>query len=502
MTLFDTSSGVPRLRPHRRWSDNVIDMYSSDSDDNGEAHTCDQGSDGNSRKRECGFQAENGHVNSQPVSHSRLRRNPHFPYESLFSPRVAWGERPREAWSEHQDQSMYDSLNPYALFNLPRSDAVKKDGSLSKRRSTDISGRERHSREDLNSDYASNFHSIHSCGDLGMDRMNERGISPSTDGRLGIEHGSHPSLSELNRLSPQPSTSSGVGGGEGDRMRVLSHSKLYHPFSSQESMDTNSDIEDSSDTDVDIVSVNFNSVTPDSRAGPYVVRDNRTLTCVNDNSVQCDVKKSAKNKTHTCIQGNLGVVRPKAIKLESGQKFLKSNTNSGGNVEITNASYNGSSENLAGNIATRNISDESTIPSTNNDLPSSESRILHMVPNPQVIKANAKLQNPTSKVICNNPSRHGKMPHASCIRKSLKDMHNSVIKGCSPSDMMGAAALPKAAAADTGRSIDLTMGDTDDLNIETEVSGERVDSPIIAEVQLPSASDDSDIEVVRIETNR
>ena len=481
----------PEVEDQTRWGDNVVEMCSDESD-----------------SEEC------------PVDHysnrDHLQRNPNFPYESLASPRVAWGERPREAWNDDvsEQHMMFDSTNPYALFNLPhpglrgslhhhkRKQNVKPE--LSHMHRDDKSGRQDVIRR-KNATHPSRTHETHRKSSTHLNlgdnqsgheiecpqtsqprfdceshsglvcenfrrrqpqfgtgeirtRINPRCSSPYLESQgmlpsdtVVLDENSMRDTFHITRQgsfrgSPQPSTSGG----------------LCHPrFRTQESMDTNSDSEECSD--IDVMTVPHLHHTHDVNGNPCSGHTHRD-------------KFSSKSNT---------IVRPKAVKGESSEvdgRFDRgvSEDNFSGSCCKTN-SENGRSSMSAVSQDSRCASPNLGIPlpglsSSSNDYRSSEARVLHMdthqhsVVQPQP----CHLKNLSSK-------------------KSHKDKHNSVIK------CKGA----HKSFASVDRSIDLTSNESESASSRfQDDENVRPSSPVIQDVHLASASDDSDIEVVKIETSR
>ncbi|XP_053388155.1 LIM domain-containing protein A-like isoform X2 [Mercenaria mercenaria] len=537
--LFDTRAGVTRLQPgNENWQDSMVEMCSSGSDSEDCSLSCDlpiirktHRSSGHLDRNRPDMRLDNGRV-CDIHDRAHLRRNPHFPYESLGTPRLAWGETPREAWSDHSDDPMFDSLNPYALFNLPKSNQRGKrkqkshtcscrnhssgasrdmvspnsahvsrivenrnrnhipspqNDTFSPRRQTSPHTREKSHDHRFEIDNYSGNRDRSQSPDSVLDRSHEVPTGdPCLDSRGYISN---------HTTSPQPSTSSGIIGHNQYGNRILGHSKSLPIFSSQESMDTNSETGESSDTDIDVMSVNNASgglaSNPGSRSLvlPRYSPHEEGLCSHNDRSP----------RTHS--HDNLGIVRPKAIKLESGQKFHTCD-----NSHCEHYPEQGVIEsNLKGKaLQTRRSGrkgdsfEQTFLQPTNNFPPSSETRILQMTQSQQIIN-NSSGDSRQSSVIRDNTTRNSNSAQIHPERrKSLKDMHNSVIRERIWSDRPHD---PTEMISDNERSIDLTGIDTDE-NTRSENSGRRSDSPVLPEVHLPSASDDSDIEVVKIETNR
>lgn len=520
--LFDTRGGVTRLRPgNENWSNSMVDMCSSESDSDDSALECDLPVLNNSRHRSrhldhdhSDLKVENSGV-CEIHGASHLRRNPHFPYEAIGTPRLAWGETPREAWSDHSDDTMYDSLNPYALFNLPKSSQRGKrkqkpcscrNHSNSGNRSTspdnghgacvrDSRRRNRNIASPTNDPYvphsltgpiAHEARTLNSHGPVGAySRVQDDspGLNTDSDGCINPR-----GYSNQHEGTPQPSTSSGIIGHTRYGSRILGHSKSLPIFSSQESMDTNSETGESSDTDIDVMSVNQSSGVPDVNHSSQKHGHVRFETSRCNHAVE-----SHGNHTHD----NNGIVRPKAIKLESGQKYhtcdnsrcdhhlpnVMSETGSAAKSSIIRRSPHNTTDNF-----------ERPFQPPGHNFPSSESRILHVPSNqPALNNSSQMIENRQSSVIKDNTSRGSKNVIPPEKRKTIKDMHNSVIRG--------RLIVDRSKNSCNERSIDLTGVDTEETGTH-ENSVPRCDSPVLPEVILPSTSDDSDIEVVRIETNR
>lgn len=535
--LFDSHGSVTRLRPGiDGWTDSMVDMFSSGSDSEDCSLNCDLPvirNSGNLGGDRSGRMVENTRV-CDIHERSHLRRNPHFPYESLGTPRVAWGETPREAWSEtprdawsdHADDSMYDSLNPYALFNLPKTNQrgkrkQKSNSCLCRNRSggltrnlvspdnTRVSQHNNSSHIPLPQIEAFSSHSrssplAHETSNHDQ-RLDIAAFSHNTDRSRSPDVGlnrSRANSAQDNCIesqgyisqsqSPKSSSSSNSVAHTQYGNRILGHSKSLPIFSSQESMDTNSENGESSDTDVDVMSVNHASTglaqNPGSRALilPQYLHEDRPCA---HSSIQ-----SPRVHTHD----NLGIVRPKAIKLESGQKSHTCDTSCCEHhpeQRRLDSGLKGKSVTTRRSVRPPENFEQTPTPPADFFPPSSETRVLQVTPDQQIINNNS-IDNCQPSVIRDNTTRNSAqfIPER---RKSLKDMHNSVIRGRLWPDRPSNSSN----VLDSERSIDLTGGDTAET-IGSESNRHRADSPVLPEVLFPSASDDSDIEVVKIETNR
>lgn len=543
--LFDTHGTVTRLRPgNDGWTDSMVDMFSSGSDSEECSLNCDLPVIRNSGHLG-GDRSDRMVENTRACDiheRSHLRRNPHFPYESLGTPRVAWGETPREAWSEtprdtwsetprdswsdHADDSMYDSLNPYALFNLPKSNQrgkrkQKSNSCLCRSRTSGISRglvspdnalvSQHHNSSHIPLPQNETFSSHNRSSPLAHETSKhdqhldittfshntDHSRSPDLGLNLSREHATQDDCIESRGYigqsqSPKSSTSTGSVAHTQYGNRILGHSKSLPIFSSQESMDTNSETGESSDTDVDVMSVNHAPAglaqTPGSHSLilPQYLHEERP--CAHSSQSQ---------RAH--MHDNLGIVRPKAIKLESGQKSHMCDTSCCEHHPEQRRLDSG----LKGNgvMTRRSVHppdnfEQTLTPPADFFLPSSETRVLEMTPNQQIINNNSSIDNRQPSVICDIRTRNSAqlIPER---RKSLKDMHNSVIR-----ERLWPDRPPNSSnLLDSERRIDLTGVDAEDA-ISSESNVHRADSPVLPEVLFPSASDDSDIEVVKIETNR
>ena len=538
-TLFDTRGGVTRLQPgNDNWQDSMVEMCSSGSDSEDCSLNCDlpiirktHRSSTHADRSRSDIRGDNSRV-CDIHDRGHLRRNPHFPYESLGTPRLAWGETPREAWSDRSDDPMFDSLNPYALFNLPKSNQrgkrKQKTHTCSCRNHSNSSSRElvspdrahvsriveNHSRSHIPSPQNETFlqrrqSSPHSHDKLSRDHHYEmdrysrgaRDQSRSPDPVLDHRHEMPPrdpcldSHGYIRRHagSPLPSTSSGVVGHNQYGNRILGHSKSLPIFSSQESMDTNSETGESSDTDIDVMSVN--------NAGAGIVSNPaaRSLVLPQYSPREEVICNHNDQSQRTYSHDNLGIVRPKAIKLESGQKFHTCDSSRCEHYPEQGAidsSMKGKSlQSRTSNRKGDNFGQSFSQPA-NNFPPSTETRVLQMTPSQQILN-NSSSDNRQSSVIRDNTTRNSNSAQINPERrKSLKDIHNSVIRERLWSDQQQE---PAEMLASNERSIDLTGIDAEEAS---ENSRHCSSSPVLPEVHLPSASDDSDIEVVKIETNR
>ena len=512
-----------------RWGDSIVDMCSDESDE--EECPLDHYADRETRN-----------------SASQMQRNPNFPYESLATPRVAWGERPREAWNDElrDPHRMFDQTNPYALFNLPRPGLRGAGGFHHHRRSQPGRQEPAHRHRET----------THSCREPGHRDINRQDVIRRKHGGH-CQNGSHchlrhdnsrlcqshfglaenqtgceqlqtsqPHLEcEENRSSPtdeslRPRLSQSASQEVNDRFipptqlgivpndpAVLSNNldrdsllelrnrslqayrgrngpelrRFFQPtessnmlepnplptFSSQESMDTSDSSEDYSD--VDILTV------------PHVhcAEEGNGHTCTGHDHSQANLVRDRKSR----------IVRPKAVKLENGARQRLDRAISESDDEIIQPCPHSSVDSAIPNSSnvtsqeTRNtcISPNLGIPlpglsPSDNDYHSSESRIRHMDTNQNCIA-----QPPICHFMANSN------------KKGQKDKHNSVIRKASHQ--------PRPSTATS--SIDLTTSES-----EGGASGyhgddrERASSPVVQDVNLASGSDDSDIEVVKIESSR
>ncbi|KAL4216496.1 hypothetical protein ACF0H5_024219 [Mactra antiquata] len=515
----NTGGSMTRLSSNNEnWSNTMVDMCSSDSDSDDSTLNCDIPVLTTTRSRHhTDIKVDTDRV-CELHGALHLRRNPHFPYESIGTPRLAWGETPREAWSDHSDDTMYDSLNPYSLFNLPKNNQRgkrKQKPCSCQKHSNGISGssggdsrstspesghsnnrmRDTHTRHNItssnNDTYISNTLSSpsnhdRSHGNLGVYTQqttegNTGGLNTDTEACINTRRYSNP-----HETSPQPSTSSGIIGHTRYGNRILGHSKSLPIFSSQESMDTNSETGESSDTDVDVMSVNQSSSIPD------VKHSASTHTTYDTSQYNPHIVEPHGARSHD----NHGIVRPKAIKLESGHKYhtcdnLRCEHHSP-NTETATPSSGNSIIRRSPHSNSDNYDHQFQVPS--NTFPSSESRILQVPSSQHALTNNhTVIENRQSSVIKDNTTRSLKNVLPPEQRKTIKDNFNSVIRGRLIGD--------RSVTSCTERSIDLTGTDIDG-STSSQNSMSRCDSPVLQEVVLPSTSDDSDIEVVRIETNR
>lgn len=526
-TLFDRRGGVTRLRPgNEPWLDNMnnaVEMCSSESENEDCEMPC-QFPRNHGRHGHLNFNRQLEHSRNPRSdehgcevhgrSHGHSRRNPNFPYESFGTPRVAWGETPREAWSDVQDDHLYDSLNPYALFNLPKSSQRPKRKQKSHTCTCQSRAVDHHSRgaelrdETLFRDtqpvsrIVENHH-ISAAEEHGRNRHNHvpENVSPTPERSRGVAYDSTERYTGSRHLeqTPEPSTSSGIIGHTSLGQRMLGHSKSLPIFSSQESMDTNSETGESSDTDIDIVSVNHGSnpicVGCDSNGACSTGQTHTLCSAHGQNSVYNHSAQTQNARAHE----RSGVIRPKAIKLESGQKYPTFDS-------VASSAVNGDREQINTDRHSCNSVSRKTaktcIRKTNEPelFPSSESRVLTMT------SAEGTLESSEPNVIRENHTCVNGTQNSSS-NKSLKDLHNTVIR----ERFFRNSDVSRNGEIEGERSIDLTVGDSDDnvnTSCDTHQNGNhsnenrRVVSPVIPEVHLPSASDDSDIEVVKIETNR
>lgn len=528
-SLFDSHSGGTHLQQrNENWNDNMVEMCSSESDSEDCSLNYDLVRKTHRRPRHLDrsrsdLPLDNTHVcDIHDRGHSR--RNPHFPYESLGTPRLAWGETPREAWSDNSDDPMYDSLNPYALFNLPKSNQRGKRkqnshtcscrDSRNKNRNMEIANVSRIigncNRSHIPSSQGDTFSAHDQCSPRLHEKSNHdprldgggypgnREQSQSLDTQLehGFKEPAGGGCVDLqgyinnHRDSPQPSTSAGVIGHTQYSDRILGHSKSLPIFSSQESMDTNSETGESSDTDIDVMSVNH-AATGLSNPGSRSMVMSRYSPVEDSPCNHSD--QSVMNHHHE----NLGILRPKAIKLESGQKFHTCDS-SGCEHCPEKSAMESKGKALQTRRSARNA--DNFVPTfqqpPTNFPPSSEIRVLQMTPSPQIMNNNS-VESRQSSVIKDNTTRNSNSAQINPERrKSLKDIHNSVIWGRLWANQRSSSNIP-----DNERSIDLTGADQE-ASVDQNISRHRSDSPVLPEVVLPSASDDSDIEVVKIETNR
>ena len=507
--LFEQAGGVTRLLPgNEPW---VEKMYLSGSDSEDCEMRCDYSRPHNRHEQLSGHDRHRGRHGDEHGcevhSRSHGRRNPHFPYESFGTPRVAWGETPREAWSEPQDDPLYDSMNPYALFNLPKANQRGKR----KQKNQTCTCQSRNSERSLDNAVSDTLavsriaenrraavkpiehynHNNSNCNPM-IGPINRDSHSINRDSRPMEAYDSADRYAGSLSSSPQPSTSVGVIEHTANTRRVsLKTSKSLPIFSSQESMDTDSETGDSSDTDVDIVQCEAMN---HSTAVPITGCD------VNNGCSNCGVhgqSSTCNHKSAQRIRENTGVIRPKAIKLESGHKFhtCEPRKTSALTLDTSNNS-----------IFRNQVSGAKTCIHSGADseqFPSSESRVL------QMSSGEGATESSQPSIICENRSCAGSAQKSPTSSKSIKDLQNSVIRErFFRHPVQRSCDLPRNSEMESDRSIDLTAGDSDesisqDLNVNDNHSNEnRTVSPVISEVHLPSASDDSDIEVVKIETNR
>lgn len=497
-TLFECHGGVTRLRPgNEHWVNNV-EMCSSESEDEDCPMACDYPHSHTRIAHRNGAisQHTDQHTDSECEIHrSHSRRNPRFPYESIGTPRVAWGETPREAWREHPEDPLYD---PYALFNLPKSNQrVKRKQKSQMCTCQSLSGEQELDRV-VDPRYATREN--HRPAICERHRTSNSVISPADPGYEAADV--YVVSSSTSRMSPQPSTSSDIVGHTSQGRKMLGTSKSLPIFSSQESMDTNSEAGESSDTDVDIVSVNRAS----GRTCMGCASNGLCSGCGNHDLSASRVKSSV-CKHHSAQSQNASVIRPKAIKLESGQKYPTCEPQPlispcSARERTTTGMQIGNSVLKKPSSGTKSCIRKTNEPET---FPCSETRVLQMP------SAEGVIENTQSNVIRENHSFLNATQKSQTNSKSLKDLHNSVIRerffkhpqGCINSEVSCSADI------ETGSSIDLTAADSDENGSSDPTgsiapSNERPSaiSPVISEVQLPSFSDDSDIEVVKIETNR
>ena len=443
-----------------RWGDNVVEMCSDVSD-----------------SEDC------------PVDHysdrDHLQRNPNFPYESLASPRVAWGERPREAWNDDvsEPHHMFDSTNPYALFNLPhpglrgnihhhrrkpiglshvnRDDKTARQEVIRRKNGTH-SGRigeptragashfnlgENQSVLDCRQTSQPNFdcdsHSSVVCENFRRRRQPQFGapeVQPKINNRCSLPLPESEVVLPKERVVIDESSVRDTYHITRDSQQASTSAALIAPrFSSQESMDTTSDSEESSD--IDIITVPHLHHSHDSNANP------------------CSAHRE-KNNT---------IVRPKAIKGELNGQFDRTSSEKTLSGQCCKTSPQTSSSVSPDH---HRVSPNLGIPLPGlsaSDYRSSEARVLHMDTHQHC-------------VVQPQPCHIKNMSN----KKSHKDKHNSVIK-CKGTPT---------------RSIDLTDSEVDSGRFTEQDAAARASSPIIQDVHLGSASDDSDIEVVKIETSR
>lgn len=509
--LFEQRNGVTQILPGKElWPDSK--------------ETFSSGSDSDDCEMACDFpqtRSQPLQVTSQPEQHSNRhgdeqgcevhsrshgRRNPHFPYESFGTPRLAWGETPREAWSDHHDDHLYDSMNPYSLFNLPKSSQRGKRKqkrqvctcqSRNSERNRDTVAREpapisRIVENRRTSAKPTDLYNHNTCNQ--MTRLSGCDHQMDTFDPANRYSGS-------NTTSPQPSTSSGVIDHTAKSRRMLNTSKSLPIFSSQESMDTNSETGESSDTDVDIVSVNHAAPTAPC-LGCDVNRD-----CSNCGTREiCPLHRHSSSCGHsaqvTRVHESSGVIRPKAIKLESGQKYHTCDPLASCDARMPSSCNDRASSSI---YKKQSVGSKTCIrkASDSGAFPSSESRVLQMA------SAEGVTESSPHNVICENPSCATQKSPTN--RKSLKDLHNTVIRErmCKHTPAaLRSTELQRNTDMEAEQSIDLTIVDSDE-NSSTPVNGidgsgetRAAVSPVISEVNFPSASDDSDIEVVKIETSR
>lgn len=532
-TLFDTRGGRTHLRPgNENWNDGMVEMCSSESDSEDCSINCDLIRNTHRTSRHLDRGRSDVRMDSTHVCdiHERghSRRNPHYPWESLGTPRLAWGETPREAWSDNSDDPMFDSLNPYALFNLPKSNQrgkrKQKSHSCSCRNSNSANRNmesahvshivENRSRNHIPSPQNDTFSPHDQCSPRMREKSNHdshldigsypisREQSQSPDRSLDRSRKQSPGDTCLDSQgyishhsgSPQPSTSSGINGHTQYGNRILGHSKSLPIFSSQESMDTNSETGESSDTDIDVMSVNNATGGLSSNPGTRSMVLSRYSP--HDDSPCNHGDQSQIGHSHD----NLGIVRPKAIKLESGQKFHTCDSSRCEHYPekgVIESNAKGKALQSRRPICRVDNFEQTFQQPSANFPPSSETRVLQLTPTQQIINNNP-VDGRQSSVIRDNTTRNSNSAQInSDRRKSLKDIHNSVIRGRLWNNLQNSSCN----ISDNDRSIDLTGADTEE-NVDSDFSRPRSDSPVLPEVVLPSASDDSDIEVVKIETNR
>ena len=572
-----------------RWADGVVDMCSDDSED-----------------EDCSIDHYSDQETRRSSSRDHAQRNPNFPYESLATPRVAWGERPREAWNDdiRDPHRMFDQTNPYALFNLPHPGLRGTGGFHNHRRRPNVKtepqpGRQetghRHREPTHSCRDASHSHREPSHRDVNRhDVIRKRNGSHSQNGghchhvhdnsrlcqpnlrnaasqsgcellqtsqpRFELEEtGSSPTNDDLrlNRLpqsttqevqdrfipstedlSAPPNGAAGFANNlergreiqdrfipsteelsaplngalvfannlERGRLLELQNSSrqafprqlplsrgVFQPpestmfcsrpaplptCSSQESMDT-SDSGGEDCSDVDIVTVGGAQCPVSGAQCPM-------------NGAQCPET----GNPHICVghesrDGRLSrdrssqIVRPKAVKLENGARQRLDRAISESDDEVIRCPHSNmegvSSSALNLDSHNRCISPNLGIPlpglsPSDNDFHSSESRIRHMDTNQNCIA-----QPPISRFATN------------ANKKSQKDKHNSVIRKVSQQTS------PNTVAS----SIDLTTGESEGgpLGFHGDERGGAM-SPVVQDVNLASGSDDSDIEVVKIESSR
>ena len=570
----DHVAGLSR-ESQQRWGDNIVDMCSDDSED--EDCSIDHYSDRETR---------NG------LSRDHTQRNPNFPYESLATPRVAWGERPREAWNDEirDPHRMFDQTNPYALFNLPHPGLRGAGGFHPHRRRSNVKtepqpGRlepgHRH-REPTHTCSREPSHSHRESGHRDINRhdvIRRRNGSHSQNGghchhvhdnirlcqpRFGIgesqngcehlktsqphleceENGSSPTDEELRVRLPQP-----VSQEVHDRF-IPSTEDINAPLNGAavfaNNLERDVEVHDRFIPSTDGLSAPLNGAlvfANNLERGRLLELQNRSLqafhrrnsdeslrgvfqppesnvygsrptplpTCSSQESMETsdsgedlsDIDIVTVSRAH-CPEGNphiwvehepkedrlardrsSRIIRPKAVKLENSARQRLDRAISESDDEVIRCPHS-NMDGATSSASTRDsrnrcISPHLGIPlpglsPSDNDFHSSESRIRHMDTNQNCIA-----QPPISH-FATNPNK-----------KSQKDKHNSVIRKVSQQSS------PNTVAS----SIDLTTSESE--GGASGYPGDERDgavSPVVQDVNLASGSDDSDIEVVKIESSR
>ncbi|WAR29546.1 LOW QUALITY PROTEIN: hypothetical protein MAR_003114, partial [Mya arenaria] len=470
--LLDPQSGVTRLLPGNtaNWAEESVDMCSSDSESEPDCGlACEFG-----QSRTHGRQTARSHRtrHSEDTSYDSVgpslghsRRNPHFPYESFGTPRVAWSDTPREAWHDRSEDPMYDSLNPYALFNLPKSSQRGKRKQKMHSCTCRLRGSDRRSND---SELIGRANSARNTGACGIQQQENVGgfygrespviqNSGHTEGFLANDR-----YAQAGNTSPQPSTS-GLVGNRLSHSRNNGHSNSLPIFSTHESMDINSDSGESTDTDVNIMSIDHQH--KDRSAMNYEFN----TSCSNCGRSDCKkhghhVDNQSSYICNSCRENSLthehvGVIRPKAIKLESGQKYHKCEPTHSESRQSRSRPLGAENRHSCTYHAENRR--ESVCSHQNDTFPTSENRVLELpMPNDSLNHAH-----PQASVNSDNHSNSLResdvLPSKS---KSLKEIQNSVIK-----EHIGIGKTKKTQTAEKIQSrIDLTGAENEHSRIKSD----------------------------------
>ena len=424
------------------------------------------------------------------------------------------------------DDNLYDSRNPYALFNLPKSVQRHKRRQRSRPctcRLQSAEERRRNAASELSSSNAGRLRDVSPTrGQTAGSVRNSRHFYQLVSLDSSSESEAQPALSEIDR--------SQINSSSNDRPCMQRNSPQFldsaYPCENRNRQQAfirpNSERSDNRvmDSEMEDVQLSENRVSsnipsdydslPQNRVSNYfhsrkenedanfhgnASRSSKSMETDNstkiDNRATCSCcLRNRANSTDSSV-----VVRPKAIKLESGKKF---------HTRSANADYC-DFQNSSGNLICPRKKEGCT-----HDISGGLDNCDHAHGCPtKVIRenrshcSNRSIDPPAAALISPTQLQNRNAGTATVQAKSLKDIQNSVIKErkCGNSMQMETENESTRNRVDLTNPIEVVSNGSAGQS-EDGGRSDRATSPIVSEVQFHSSSEDSDVEVIRIETNR